>query len=264
MPTFPMYQVDAFADRLFEGNPAGVCVLEDWLPDAIMQAIAGENNLAETAFLVPEGDRWLIRWFTPTVEVDLCGHATLASGHALMESGLGKDRVNFLSPRSGPLSVEKRGERIYLNFPCDEVHETTPPEELTEAIGVSSMAVFQGKTDLLVLVDSEETLANIKPNMEVISRLAARGVIVSAPGRSHDFVSRFFAPQAGVPEDPVTGSAHTTLTPVWSERLGKKDLQARQISPRGGNLHCKWLDNGRVEIGGKAITFFQTTISLPD
>jgi PhzF family phenazine biosynthesis protein len=265
-----IYQIDAFCRELFSGNPAAVCPLASWPADALMQQIAAENNLAETAFYVAEGDHLRIRWFTPTVEVDLCGHATLATAHVLFHhKGFTGDTVRFAS-RSGELRVKKEGERLTLDFPVDTLTPLSVTEEMYRWFDKRPEEAYKGKTDYLLVFGSQADIANIQPNMPVLEKLTeARGVIVTAKGADFDdsagrganpggdtvdFVSRFFGPQSGVPEDPVTGSAHTTLTPYWSKRLGKKELTAQQLSTRKGYLRCK--DAGtRIEISGQAKTY---------
>jgi PhzF family phenazine biosynthesis protein len=257
-----MYQVDAFSTRLFSGNPAAVVLPERVLPDEMMQAIAAENNLSETAFVEKEGKGYRIRWFTPTLEVNLCGHATLAAAHVVFNHlGHSESTVSF-SSRSGLLYVRREEKRLYLNFPSDAFDVVVPPSLLENAMGVTPEEVYRGRDDYLVILDAERSVAELNPEMTKLSQVPARGVIVSAPGDDSDFVSRFFAPQCGVPEDPVTGSAHTTLIPYWSRRLGKEDMRARQISPRGGDLVCKNLGD-RVEIGGCAITYLVGEILFP-
>ncbi len=250
-----IYQVDAFADKVFSGNPAAVCPLNEWLPDTVMQNIALENNLAETAFYVKEGDQYQIRWFTPTVEVDLCGHATLASAHVLFnhENHQGNE-ITFHSHRSGVLNVSKNNDLLTLDFPTDTIHKIDWPEANHSGFNLVPREAYQGKTDYMLVFDYEESIKNIVPNYAVISTWKVRGVIVTARGNEVDFVSRFFAPQSGVNEDPVTGSAHTTLIPYWSDKLGKTELSAIQLSARKGYLHCRHLGN-RVHISGKAKTF---------
>lgn len=263
-----LYQVDAFADRLFSGNPAAVCPLDEygqggqaWLPDAVMQQIAAENNLAETAFYVRTGGRHAIRWFTPACEVDLCGHATLASGFVVFTyDHLAGDTVEFGS-KSGPLSVRRDGELLVLDFPADTVHAATPTEGLIEALGCEPVECLKGKTDYMLVYEDEEQVAKLTPDFGDLAMVPARGIIVTAGGRSVDFVSRFFGPQVGINEDPVTGSAHTTLTPYWAKRLGKSQLTARQLSKRGGSLQCR-LAGDRVEIAGRAVPYLEGTITV--
>jgi len=247
-----LYQIDAFTDKVFGGNPAAVCPLQKWLSDGLMQKIAMENNLAETAFIVLEKDRYAIRWFTPSVEVDLCGHATLASAYALFHyEGHAGDEILFHSPRSGPLKVTRKGALLTLDFPIDVYEPVALTPQLTDGLSIMPREAFKGKTDFMLVFDSEEQVRNVQPDFQKIATLPGRGVIVTAKGDTADFVSRFFAPQAGVNEDPVTGSAHTTLTPYWAGKLGKTTLTARQLSARQGDLQCR-LAGDRVEIGGFA------------
>ncbi len=249
-----LYQVDAFTHSRFRGNPAAVVPLEEWLPDTILQDIAQENNLAETAFFVPEGAGFHLRWFTPATEVDLCGHATVASAHVLYEHlGYQKDRIEFQS-RSGLLSVERKNANYLLNFPTDTITKIQNAPLLAEALGVLPVEIFQGKTDWLVILEEQAQIEHLKPDLRKIAEAGGRGTIVSAPGTAVDFVSRCFFPQSGVDEDPVTGSAHTTLAPYWAKRLGKNELSARQLSKRGGELHINLLGD-RTEIGGAAVTY---------
>lgn len=254
MNSLKIYQVDAFANRVFTGNPAAVCPLEKWLPDALMQQIANENNLAETAFIVKENGKYRIRWFTPTVEVDLCGHATLATAHVLFEHlGHKENKIQFNS-RSGILSVEKLGGLLQLDFPADYFRPSLVPTILFKALGIDYAEVYVGKSDFLVLFDSQKQIEELNPDMSILAKVQTRGVIVTSVGQNADFVSRFFAPQSGIDEDPVTGSAHTMLVPFWAERLGKTKMFAQQISKRGGELWCE-LKGDRVQISGKAVTY---------
>jgi len=252
MNTQKMYQVDAFTDRVFGGNPAAVCPLDNWLSDETMQHIAMENNLAETAFYVRQGTSYELRWFTPTVEVDLCGHATLAAAYVLFhhEGHLGNE-IAFDSPRSGPLTVTRQGDLLTLNFPADEMKRVELTPELSRCFDKQPVEVYMGKTDYMLAYESQADVESIRPSLVDIAALGGRGAIITAPGDEVDFVSRFFAPQAGVDEDPVTGSAHTTLTPYWAGRLGKAQLTARQLSKRGGALQCTH-KGSRVEISGQA------------
>ena len=246
-----LYQVDAFADKVFSGNPAAVCPLESWLKDDLLQKIAMENNLAETAFYVKNGDAYDIRWFTPTLEVDLCGHATLASAYVLFNyQNYPGNIVKFNSRRSGPLSVERDGNLLKLNFPTDVYNPIELSSELKACFDKTPLEAYKGKTDFMLVFENERYIRELKPSFDEISKLPGRGVIVTGPGDSVDFVSRFFGPQSGINEDPVTGSAHTTLTPYWSKRLGKLELTAMQLSSRIGHLKCRFL-NERVEISGK-------------
>ncbi len=255
-----IYQVDAFADRVFAGNPAAVCPLDDWLPDEVMQAIAAENNLSETAFFVPEGGRYSIRWFTPQVEVDLCGHATLASAHVLFEC-LGHDSatVEFES-RSGLLSVGKDGERLVLDFPAQPPVQCETPAEIPAAFGRDPVECLMA-SDLVVVFEQADHVSNAEPDIDALAAIDCRGVIITAPGDDCDFVARFFGPQVGIAEDPVTGSAYTQLVPYWSGRTGKQVFHARQVSKRGGELHCE-LVGDRVRIGGTAVRFLEGVIEL--
>ena len=257
----PFFQIDAFTDSLFHGNPAGVCPLESWLPDETMQLIAAENNLAETAFIVQEGDKYRIRWFTPLVEVDLCGHATLASAFVLFHHLGFKGEEIIFNSRSGPLTVVRDGEFLTLDFPTDSLEKIVLPPDLEKSLNRLPAEVYQGATDYLLIYDSQEEVESLAPDFRLMKECLGRGVIASSPGRDTDFVSRFFAPQVGIDEDPVTGSAHTTLTPYWAEKLGKKEMTARQISARGGYLRCQHLGN-RVKLSGQAVTYLSGKLHL--
>lgn len=261
MMKLPIYQVDAFATEIFEGNPAAVCPLDEWLPDDVMQNIAMENNLSETAFFVKQGDRYGLRWFTPAAEVDLCGHATLASAHVLFEHlGYEKEVIKFDS-NSGELQVRKEGDRLVMDFPTSSLDEVEIPENLEEALGTAISKTFRGNTDYLCVLQSEKQVRTLNPDINLLDQVEVRGIIITAPGAKTDFVSRFFAPAVGVDEDPVTGSAHTVLTPYWSNRLRKKELIARQVSKRGGTVYCK--DNGdRVALSGEARTYLMGEIFI--
>ncbi len=259
-----IYQVDAFTDKLFSGNPAAVCILDKWLSDDLMQCIADENNLAETAFVVPNEKNFEIRWFTPVVEVDLCGHATLASAFVLFNILDHPDSViRFHSPRSGLLTVEKKDELLFLDFPSDTLESISEVKNISieKCIGVQPMELFKGKTDYMVVIENEKSLRNLQPDLNEIAKLNGRGLIVTAKGDTVDFVSRFFAPQSGIIEDPVTGSAHTSLIPFWSERLGKTKMIAHQLSKRGGQLLGEF-KNERCMIGGKARLYLTGEINL--
>jgi len=256
----PIYQVDAFASEIFEGNPAAVCPLNEWIPDWKMQQIAMENNLSETAFFVQQGGGYRLRWFTPTTEVDLCGHATLASAHVLFQH-LGYDEpVIRFDSNSGELQVHKRDDRLVMNFPASSLNEVKSPAFLEEAIGIPAEELYRD-TDYLYVVESEKQVRELEPDIRKLKRADVRGIIVTAPGEQADFVSRFFAPAAGVDEDPVTGSTHTMLTPYWSKRLGKDELVGRQVSKRGGTVYCKYLGD-RVELSGTAKTFMKGEINV--
>lgn len=260
---FPIYQLDAFSNKVFGGNPAAVVPLTSWLPDETMQAIAAENNLAETAFYIPTESGFHLRWFTPTVEVDLCGHATLATAYVLFFlENYPHNQISFDS-RSGELKVRKEGDWLVLDFPTDLLHkQLLAPPALLEALGdVKPLEILQGKTDFMVVLETEEQVRLLQPDIIVLSTVPARGVIVTAKGDSVDFVSRFFAPQSGIAEDPVTGSAHTTLTPYWAEKLNKTELTALQVSARGGVLKTKHLGN-RVEIAGQVKLYLKGNIEV--
>jgi PhzF family phenazine biosynthesis protein len=256
-----IYQVDAFTDKLFAGNPAAVCPLASWLPDQVMQNIALENNLAETAFFVHEKEGLRIRWFTPAVEVDLCGHATLASAYVLFnKEGHQGNTVTFNS-RSGPLTVTRNGNLLTLNFPADKIEEVQLSDELTAGFNLKPSKAWKGKTDYMLVFDNEKQIRALAPDLRQVAKVKARGVIVTAKGDQVDFVSRFFGPQAGVDEDPVTGSAHTTLIPYWAGVLKKNKLSAIQCSNRGGTLTCE-LKGDRVDISGTGRLFMEGRIYL--
>ncbi len=256
-----IYQVDAFTNHVFGGNPAAVVPLMEWLPDAKMQNIAAENNLAETAFIIPTGSEsdFHIRWFTPSIEVRLCGHATLATAHIIYEQlGFDKPTIRFDS-LSGILSVQKQAGNVYtLDFPTDILRGynliSKEAEIIRNILNVNILAVFKGRDDYMAVLSSEKDVANLKPNVMGLKELDARGLIATAKGNTVDFVSRCFYPEVGIEEDPVTGSAHTTMIPYWAEQLDKTRLSARQISKRGGELACL-LRGGRVDISGSAITY---------
>jgi PhzF family phenazine biosynthesis protein len=252
----PFTQVDAFTDQPFGGNPAAVCLLRAEREPGWMQLVAREMNLAETAFLLRRGDGFDLRWFTPAAEVDLCGHATLASAHALWEEGeLAPDRVARFQTRSGVLTAERRDGLIWLDFPATPARETELPEGLAAALGAEPVSVGRTPFDYLVVLETEDQVRALEPDLGRLARLPVRGVIVTAPGRSdrHDFVSRFFAPAVGVPEDPVTGSAHCALGPYWADRLGRRDLRGYQSSLRGGLVEVR-VRGERVLLGGQAVT----------
>jgi PhzF family phenazine biosynthesis protein len=253
------FEVDAFASKPFHGNPAGICPLEKWLDDDLMQNIAAENNLSETAFFVPRGDDYELRWFAPSVEIDLCGHATLASAFILFsELGRSGDQVRFHS-KSGPLVVSRKGDILTLDFPSRPPKPATIPDALIAGLGKKPVQTLKAR-DYFALYESAKDVKSLKPDLALLGTLDEK-VIVTAPGVDCDFVSRFFAPTAGVPEDPVTGSAHCTLIPYWSARLGKTKMFARQISQRGGELFCE-LAGERVLIGGKAVLYSRGQIEI--
>jgi PhzF family phenazine biosynthesis protein len=258
----PLYQIDAFADRPFSGNPAAVCPLDAWLPADTMQAIAAENNLSETAFFVAEGDSYRLRWFTPSVEVDLCGHATLASAHVVFRYlRPERDRVIFHTENAGTLIVGREGDALVLDFPARPAVPCANSQTVTAALGKPPVALLASR-DYLAVYDREDEIAALSPDFAALAALDRFGVIVTAPGSGGiDFVSRFFAPARGVPEDPVTGSAHCTLIPYWAARLGKTRLAARQLSRRGGMLHCE-LRGERVAIAGRSRLYLEGTIEI--
>jgi PhzF family phenazine biosynthesis protein len=256
----PYYHIDAFTSSPFAGNPAGVCPLETWLPDATLQKIAAENNLSETAFFVPAGDHFELRWFTPAIEVDLCGHATLASGYVLTRFLSYNRNVIHFESKSGTLLVERQGEILTLDFPSRRGVKRAAPEALVKGLGKQPLEVYLAR-DYLAVFPSQADILAIQPNQEQLALLDCLGIIVTAPGEGVDFVSRFFAPRAGIPEDPVTGSSHCTLIPYWAKQLGKTKLTARQLSARGGELFCALVDE-RVKIGGHAVTYLQGVLEL--
>lgn len=255
-----IYQVDAFSDELFKGNPAAVIPLQSWLPDELMQEIAAENNLSETAYFVPRGDDFELRWFTPAKEVRLCGHATLATAHVLYHHLGYKNGAIIFHTLSGKLEVRLSGDAYNMDFPTDNIQQVERPSELFEqALGIAPVEVWKGLDDYMVVLDSYEDLVGLYPDFSLLKKINARGVLVTAPGKDTDFVSRGFFPAYGVDEDPVTGSAHTTLTPYWAERLGKNELTALQASKRTGRLHCTYKGD-RVKLIGDAVTFLIGTI----
>ena len=258
--TIPLYQIDAFASRLFEGNPAAVCPLTDWLPDERMQQIAAENNLSETAFLVHEVGGWRVRWFTPTAEVALCGHATLASAWVVFERlDPGRREVVFQSA-SGPLTVRRDGELLVMDFPATPAEPAPVPGTLAAALGAAPIAFADGGRDWMAVFRSESEVRGLRPDFRAVAGLDCEGVLATAPGDHYDFVSRCFFPRFGIDEDPVTGSAHCTLAPYWAEQLGRTALRARQISPRGGDVACEVRGN-RVILGGTARLYLEGALA---
>lgn len=249
----PYYQVDAFSEKRFSGNPAGVCPLSAWPADDLLQQIAAENNLAETAFFVKAGAAFELRWFTPVCEVDLCGHATLASAFVLYaELACAAPEIRFHT-RSGELKAVRRDSMVELDFPARPPRLCPAPGELARGLGRTPREVLRAR-DFLAVYDSPAEVAALQPDMPLLAQLDSLGVIATAPGEDADFVSRFFAPKAGIPEDPVTGSAHSTLIPFWAGRLNKTEMFARQISRRGGELYCRNAGD-RVKIGGRAVIY---------
>jgi len=259
----PLYQVDAFTSRLFGGNPAAVCPLTEWLPDETMQAIAAENNLAETAFFVAQGESYLLRWFTPTVEVELCGHATLASGYVVTHILRPEQRsVRFDTLKAGPLEVTRDGDLLAMDFPAWPPEGGRADPRIISALGKPPAESFMARGRTLAIYERAEDVAALEPDFAAMRQVAGANAIVTAPGRDGtDFVSRYFAPNHGVDEDPVTGSAHCVLTPYWAKRLGKNELTARQISARAGDLHCT-LRGDRVTLAGRAVLYLDGTITV--
>lgn len=257
----PYYRVSAFTSTPFGGNPAGVCLLPTELSDQQLQSIAAENNLSETAFLLPRGADYHLRWFTPSVEVDLCGHATLASAHVLFQERPITAEIIHFHTRSGPLAARRDGRSIELDFPSRPPQPCPAPTPLLQGLKVSPKEVLRSR-DYLAVFASEAEVRALEPDMEFIATLDCLGVIVTAPGRDCDFVSRFFAPQAGIPEDPVTGSAHCSLIPYWADRLQKSTFSARQVSARGGELDCR-LSGDRVFMGGRCAIYQRGELELP-
>jgi len=254
MTTLKIFQVDAFAEQVFTGNPAAVIPLKNWLPNETMQKIAMENNLSETAFFVASENGFHIRWFTPLAEVDLCGHATLATAHVLFHHSNYSENEIMFDSRSGILKVKKEQDLIVLNFPASPLTETEIPNNLAKAFNFKPIKCIKGKDDYMLIFENEIQIAKLKPDFQQLIQAETRGVIVTSKSEKYDFVSRFFGPAVGVNEDPVTGSAHTILIPYWAEQLGKIELTAKQVSARGGILYCKNLGE-RVEIGGLALTY---------
>ena len=255
-----IYQIDAFAEKVSEGNSAAVCPLDVWLPDGVLQNIALENNLSETAFFVKEKNKYNIRWFTPTLEIDLCGHATLASAYVIFDIlGIESRKIIFHS-KSGEIKVRKRQKLIELDFPVSKIHRSHVKQEITDALGKNPVEVWKSE-DYLVIYENESDILSLSPNFNALLKLDCRGVIVTAEGQKADFVSRFFAPKCGINEDPVTGSAHCSLIPYWSGRLKKSILFAEQLSKRGGKLQCE-ISGERILIAGKAVKYLEGKINI--
>ncbi|WP_281300317.1 MULTISPECIES: PhzF family phenazine biosynthesis protein [unclassified Iodidimonas] len=260
-------QIDAFTDQAFRGNPAAVCPLDAWLPDAVLQAIARENNLSETAFFVPAGDAdeadFHLRWFTPEVEVDLCGHATLAAGHAILSNLHGKAKAVRFGSQAGILTVTRDGDRLSLDLPARRAGDVAVPSGLYQAMGAAPLALWGGGRDYLLLYESQADIARLRPDFVALKALGRHGFIATAPGDDCDFVSRCFFPGYGVDEDPVTGSAHCVSAPFWADRLGKNTLFARQISARGGDL---WIHvtKDRVHMSGHCVEVIAGEMSVPE
>lgn len=256
----PVYHIDAFADKKFQGNPAAVCILQSWLPDRVMQLIAQEHNLAETAFCVPYGSVWQLRWFTPEQEIDLCGHATLATAYVLLEQyGISGCQVTFHT-QSGELVVLRKGTFYSMALPVRRGKSCEIPKTVADALGVQPVQALRAR-DLVLVFQTQREVEQMAPDFTRLAQTKEFGIIVTAPGTGTDFVSRYFAPGCSLPEDPVTGSAHCTLVPYWAQRLGKTNLTARQLSKRGGSLWCR-LEQESVYVSGKAILYSRGDIYL--
>jgi predicted PhzF superfamily epimerase YddE/YHI9 len=256
----PIYQVDAFTSRLFAGNPAAVVLLEAWLPDRVLAAIAAENNLAETAFVIPRGDAMPLRWFTPAVEVDLCGHATLATAHVLFRHLFPSASSITFSTKSGALSVKRDGDFLRLDFPARPGKPVEISDVVVSALGARPRELYQAR-DLMAVYETASEVRDFEPDFQRLATLDVFAVMITAPGDGCDYVCRFFAPRKGIPEDPVTGSASCTLVPYWASRLGKTDLVGRQLSPRGGELRCT-LAEDRVLIAGRTVEYLRGEIEI--
>ena len=256
-----LFQVDSFTNKIFEGNPAGV-IFSELLSNEVMQKIALENNLSETAFIIEEGGDFRIKWFSPLMEIDLCGHATLAAAHVYFtEINNDADSITFISSKNGSLEVTRKNNHLYLNFPVDQYAPISIDDNLINMLGETPIEAFKGRDDIMCIFEDESIIYDIKPNKDLLKLFPVRGLIVSAKSLDYDFVSRCFFPIAGVEEDPVTGSAHTTLTPYWTKQLGKNSLVAKQASSRGGELKC-FLEGDRVIIGGEAVTYLKGFITI--
>ena len=254
------FHIDAFTHHLFSGNPAGVCLLEEWPEDDLLQKVAAENNLSETAFLVPAKEGYHLRWFTPKVEVDLCGHATLASAHLVFTELKPKAQLVSFETRSGTLTVRRSAELMVMDFPALPAVPAPAPAGLIDGLGRAPKEILKAR-DYLCIFDTEEEVLALQPRLDLLAKVDSLGIIASAPAQASDFMSRFFAPRAGISEDPVTGSAHCTLIPYWSKRLGKKELIAHQASERGGDIYCTDR-NDRVLLAGYAVTYLEGRVHL--
>ena len=258
----PIWQVDAFASAVFAGNPAAVCLLDAWLDDGVLRAIAAENNLSETAFLVPRGEAFELRWFAPAAEVALCGHATLAAAKVLYDlRGWKAPEIRFRTRQRGTLSVQRRGDRFEMDFPALPAFPVETPPGLAAALGAEPRQVLASTDDWLAVLDAEATVRELKPDFAALKAFPCRCLVPTAPGDQVDFVSRAFAPRFGIPEDPVTGSAHCALAPYWGDVLGKDELRAFQVSARGGEVLCRNAGN-RVKLAGRAVVYLEGTISV--
>ncbi len=259
--TIPIYQVDAFTDTLFGGNPAAICPLKEWLPAPLMQKIAAENNLAETAFFIAQGNDFELRWFTPELEIDLCGHATLATAHVLFtELGYERDVIHFHTLKAGTLNVHRTGDKYLMDFPSRNPEPAEPPQGMIEALGGKPTQILRSR-DYFIVYEKESDILALRPDFAALSKVDSVGFVVTAPGDDCDFVSRFFAPAAGINEDPVTGSAHCNLIPYWANRLGKQNMHAFQLSERRGELWCQLKDD-RVLMSGKAVSYLKGEIYI--
>ena len=265
-----LYQIDAFARQVFEGNPAAVVPLTEWLPDHLLQAIAAENNLAETAFIVAEGAQWQIRWFTPTVEVALCGHATLAAAHVVFNHlKIDQPSIDFITREAGTLTVSQQPDGLLsMSFPAIETSRATNTDAISAALGQTPLSIWCGsysasEFDYMAVFENASQIESLNPEPSEFTTLGSRGIVATAPGDDCDFVSRYFAPAAGIPEDPVTGSTHCLMAPWWARELCKPKLAARQLSARTGTLQCEVLDD-RVVLIGRAVDYLKGTISLPE
>lgn len=264
MKNLTLYQVDAFAEQPFTGNPAAIFVMDQWLSEQTMQNIAMENNLSETAFIVPDEDVFQIRYYTPLNEVELCGHATLASSFVLYNFfGQKGNTITFRTQNRGELFINLEQDVIVMDFPIDSYKKVEIPAGINEALGIKPEEAYWGLNDLMLVYKNEEQIKSVQPNFELLKQVKARGILITAPGNDVDFVSRFFAPLEGINEDPVTGSAHTTLIPYWHSITGKKSFTAKQLSKRGGTLYCS-IQGERVKIGGKAIHYLIGTVFIQD
>ena len=256
----PLFQIDAFSSKPFQGNPAAICPLKKWLPDEVMQSIAEENNLSETAFFVPTMQGFHIRWFTPVAEVNLCGHATLAAAYVLFNFLEYKEQTIQFDSRSGVLEVSKSDDLLIMNFPAQTPVECDISSEIEKAFGVTPEKCLKAE-DYIAIFKNEADIISMKPKQAILKELNLRGVIISSKSEKYDFVARFFAPKYGINEDPVTGSAYTQLAPYWSKELGIARLRAKQLSSRGGELFCE-VKKDRVEISGKAVRYMQGEIRI--
>ena len=255
-----IYQIDAFANQVFEGNPAAICPLQEWLPDETMQSLAAENNLSETAFFVPNGDAFDLRWFTPGTEVNLCGHATLAAAYALFNIlDYAGDEIVF-NTKSGALTVAREGEYLSMNFPAQPPIPCETPAQITEAFGQLPSECLKF-ADIIAVFDSEDAVREADPDMALLAQLDCRGIIITAEAKDYDFIARWFGPRTGIGEDPVTGSAFTQLVPYWAEKLNKSSFKAKQVSARGGEVSCE-LVGDRVMIAGKAVKYMQGVVEI--